>query len=115
MRIGISSQNFRTITGHAGKSRRFLIYETDPSGQAAEVERLDLPKSASLHEFHGDHHPLFSVNVVVTASCGQGFRQRLGRRGIEVIATAETDPATAAGLVARGMVLPPAPPHEHHA
>ena len=27
MRIGVTSQNFRTITGHAGKTRRFLIYD----------------------------------------------------------------------------------------
>jgi hypothetical protein len=27
MRIGVTSQNFRTITGHAGKTRRFLVYQ----------------------------------------------------------------------------------------
>jgi hypothetical protein len=26
MRIAVISQNFKTITGHAGKSRRFLIF-----------------------------------------------------------------------------------------
>jgi len=28
MRIGVTSQNFRTITGHAGKTRRFLVFES---------------------------------------------------------------------------------------
>ncbi|MEW8693532.1 MAG: nitrogen fixation protein, partial [Candidatus Thiodiazotropha endolucinida] len=27
MKIAVTSQNFRTITQHAGKTRRFLIYE----------------------------------------------------------------------------------------
>ena len=30
MRIAVTSQNFKTITGHAGKSRRFLIYDLEP-------------------------------------------------------------------------------------
>ena len=46
MKIGVGSQNFRTITGHAGKTRRFLIYEAGQAG-IREIERLDLPKEMS--------------------------------------------------------------------
>ena len=53
MKIGITSQNFRTITGHAGKTRRFLIYADDGSGKAVEIDRLDLPKEMSMHAFRG--------------------------------------------------------------
>ncbi len=38
MRIGVTSQNFRTITGHAGKTRRFLIFEQDATGALHEAE-----------------------------------------------------------------------------
>jgi predicted Fe-Mo cluster-binding NifX family protein len=31
MRIAVSSQNFRSITSHAGKSRRFIVYELTPA------------------------------------------------------------------------------------
>ena len=75
-RIGVSSQNFRTITGHAGKARRFLLYESSDANQAKEVGRLDLPKNMALHEYRDRHHPLFSLDVVITGSCGNGFIQR---------------------------------------
>ncbi len=112
MQIAVTSQNFRTITGHAGKTRRFLVYRADPDG-VAEVERIDLPKEMSLHEYHGDDHPLFGMDVVVTASCGEGFMRRLARHGVNVVATAETDPLRAAQGIAAGRQLPPAAPHTH--
>jgi len=117
MRVAVSSQNFRTITGHAGKSRRFLVYDLVPGEAPREVERLDLPKELSLHEYHGDDHPLFTqgLDAVVTASAGAGFLQRLGSRGIRVIATAETDIDKALTALAKGEALPAAAPHEHDA
>jgi predicted Fe-Mo cluster-binding NifX family protein len=115
MRIAVTSQNFKTITGHAGKARRFLVYETDATGSAREVERLDLPKEMSVHEYHGEDHPLFALGLqaLVTQGAGQGFVQRLFRQGIAVHATGETDPLTAVALVAAGQELPEAPPHDH--
>ena len=39
MKIAVTSQNFSTITQHAGKSRRFLIFECNPAtGRAQDVE-----------------------------------------------------------------------------
>ena len=111
--IGVSSQNFRTVTGHAGKARRFLLYETSGHGQVKETGRLDLPKAMSMHEFHGDDHPLFGLDVVITAGCGDGFIRRMYAKGVTVIATSETDPARAAELIAAGKSLSPAAPHEH--
>lgn len=113
MRIGVTSQNFRTITGHAGKTRRFLIYEAQADGQVVEVERLDLPKAMSLHEYHGDDHPVYALDVVITAGCGEGFVRRLQGHGVNVVATAESDPMKAAVIVVQGGSLPPALPHEH--
>ncbi len=115
MRVAVSSQNFRTITGHAGKSRRFLIYALEPGRAPQEVDRLDLPKELSLHEYHGEDHPLFTrgLDAVVTASAGAGFIQRLGSHGIRVIATEESDIDKALAALANGEALPPAAPHEH--
>lgn len=115
MRIAVTSQNFRTVTGHAGKTRRFLVFEPGPDGRTpVEVERLDLPKSMSLHEYHGDDHPVYGMDVVVTAGCGEGFVRRLSRRGVRVIATSETDPSRAAAAVIAGEALAPAAPHDAH-
>jgi len=113
MKIAITSQNFRTITGHAGKSRRFLIYSPEADGSIREVERLDLPKEMSMHEFRGEIHPLYLLDVLITGGCGAGLIKRLGSYGVEVIATAESDPLKAATDYLAGRPLPPAAPHDH--
>ena len=97
MKIGITSQNFRTITGHAGKTRRFLIYTVDPeTKKIAEPERLDLPKEMSLHAYNSpEPHPVEQLDVLITAGCGEGFRQRMARHNVHVVVTTETDPETA--------------------
>jgi predicted Fe-Mo cluster-binding NifX family protein len=30
MKIAVTSQDFRTVTGHAGRARNFLIYDAQP-------------------------------------------------------------------------------------
>ena len=114
MRIAVTSQNFKSITGHAGKARRFLVYEIDGNGPQ-EVERLDLPKELSVHEYHGEDHPLFGLGLaaLVTQGAGQGFVDRLARHGIVVHATSELDPLVAVAQVARGQALAAALPHDH--
>jgi len=115
VRIAVTSQNFKTITGHAGKARRFIVYETDGPESPRELERLDLPKELSIHEYHGDDHPLFGLGLdaLVTQGAGQGFVQRMARHGIAVHPTGEADPLAAVALVAAGRPLPAAPPHDH--
>lgn len=112
-RIAVASQNFRTVTSHAGKTRRFLVYRVDDDGTVCEIERLDLPMGQSLHDYHADDHPLYRVDVVVTGGCGNGFVNRMSEHGVRVVATAEPDPQTAAQAVAAGLPLPPALPHAH--
>lgn len=114
MRIGVTSQNFRTITGHAGKTRRFLVFEGEPGGGTpSEVERWDLPKEMSLHAYRGEApHPTASLDVLVTAGCGEGFVRRMSGFETRVVVTGETDPAKAAGAILRGEPLPPPRPHE---
>jgi len=106
MRIGFSSQNFKTITGHAGRTRRFLVYDLGPDGMAIEAERLDLPLEMSMHEFHGTGaHPLDALDVLVTKECGAGFLNRMGERGVVVVTSPEdTDPASVLRGIAEGRI-----------
>ncbi len=113
MKIAVTSQNFRTITGHAGKTRRFLIYAEDGLGRAKEIARLDLPKEMAMHEFRGNNHPLREVDILITAGCGEGFVRRMAQWGVRVIASSETDPQKAAAAVVNGIELPPAAAHHH--
>ncbi len=112
MRVAVTSQNFRTVTAHAGKARRFLIYDISNPCSPREIERLDLPKEMSFHEFHGDHHPIDGVDALVTGGAGEGFVARLGQRGIEVVMCGETDPLQAVKDYIQGTVKP-VPPGEH--
>lgn len=113
MRIGITSQNLRTITGHAGKTRRFLAYESKPDGSYTESAPLKLPKEMSMHEFEGDNHPIDEFDILVTASCGQGFIKRMHSRGVGMMVTSETDPVKAVVSILKGEDLPPPLPHDH--
>lgn len=100
MKIGVTSQNFRTVTGHAGKTRRFLIYEIDGEGNPVEVDRLDLPKDMSMHEWKGEAHPIDVVDVLITAGSGEGFVNKMAQRNIRVVRTDETDPEAAVRALA---------------
>lgn len=51
MKIGITSQNFRSITGHAGKGRRFIIFTVEAGQPAQETGRLDLPMDTEFTAF----------------------------------------------------------------
>jgi predicted Fe-Mo cluster-binding NifX family protein len=113
LKIGVSSQNFRTITGHAGKGRRFMVFETSDGAEVQEAERLDLPKEMSLHEWNGQSdHPLFELDYLITGSCGDGFIRKLNSRGVMVKVTSETDPLAAAKALLAG-TLPEGAPHAH--
>ncbi len=97
MRIAVASQNFRTVTPHAGRCRRFLIFDVRPGEPPVEVGRFDLPKDLAMAEFSGEGgHPLDAVDVIVAGSMGEGFARRMARRGISAVQTGETDPVEAA-------------------
>jgi predicted Fe-Mo cluster-binding NifX family protein len=115
MRIGVTSQNFRTITAHAGRARRFMIFEDLLDGQVQETGKLDLPLEMSLHEYprHAPH-PIDGLDVLITGSCGEGFSNKLAARGIRVIVTSETDPMKAIAALLSGAALPPPVEEEEH-
>ncbi len=113
MKIAITSQNFKTITGHAGKTRRFIIYDDHIAGIATEIDRLDLPKEMSMHENQGNSHPIDGVDILITASCGNGFINKMASRDIKVMQTSESNPLMAATNVINGVALAPAEPHSH--
>ncbi len=113
MRIAISSQNFREVTGHAGHARRFLVFDVDGSSSINLVGRLDLPKELAIHGFDNRAaHPLYDMDVLITGGAGEGFKQRLAQRGVRVVATGETDPEAAVRDFLAGTVKSPED-HDH--
>lgn len=113
MRIAVASDDFRRVTGHAGKACRFLVFDVADGVAPREVERLDLPPDLSIHEFRCDGpHPLFGMRAVIAGSAGAGFVRRLAERGVAAVTTAETDPMTAVARYVAG-TLAPAGAHDH--
>ena len=115
MRIGVTTQNFRTIAAHAGRARRFTIFEDLLDGRIQETGKLDLPLEMNLHDYPRDAaHPIDGLDVLITGSCGDGFQRKLADRGIRVVVTSETDPLTAVAAVLSGVALPRAAEEKEH-
>jgi len=118
MRIAVASQNRKTVTGHAGKCRKFWIYDTD-GAEVLGKTLLELPMEQSFHESHGaESHPLDNVNVLISGGMGAGLQHRLRQRGIDALVTSETDPDHAVAAYLTG-TLPLGEPeahdgHDHH-
>ncbi len=122
MRIAVTSQDFRTVTGHAGKARRFLVYEIVQGEAPREVERIELPPELTVHEFGGgtSEHPLRGMKALITGGAGGGFVRRMESWGAQVAVTDQTDPAAAVLAFSRGELPATAPGggcghHDHHA
>ena len=102
LRIAVTSQNRKTVTEHAGKCRKFWVYEVI-NGQVNNKTLLELPIEQSLHESQpGQTHPLDTLNVLISGSMGSGLKERLLQRGIHGIVTQETDPDTAVASLLSG-------------
>jgi len=122
MKIAVTSENRKTVTGHAGKCRKFWVYEVDHA-EAQGRTLLELGLDQTFHASHGTN-PLDHINVLITAGMGTGLQQRLKQRGILAVATTETDPDKAVAAWLNGTLQEIAPEdhssghihqHAHHA
>ncbi len=110
MKIAIATKDYTAVSGHAGQSRQWLLYDLTKhrSNQLLPApRRIDLAKEQVLHVFKDDcPHPLDGVDIVVAASAGDGFIRHMHKRGTEVLLTGETDPAIAITRILAGEALP---------
>ena len=119
MKIAVASQNRKTITGHAGKCRKFWIYEID-NKTILKKSLLELELEQSLHESHGaGPHSLDGIDVLISGGAGQGLIRRLNDMGIQGLVTPETEPDSAVAAFLNGTLkLGQAESHlghgEHH-
>jgi predicted Fe-Mo cluster-binding NifX family protein len=116
MQIAVTSQNRKTITGHAGKCRKFWIFDIEGK-QITARNLLELPIEQSFHESsHEQPHPLDDVNVLICGGMGQGMQNRLKQKNILAVATSESDPETAVAAWLAGSLVeidPEAHDHDH--
>jgi predicted Fe-Mo cluster-binding NifX family protein len=113
MKIAVTSQNKKTITGHAGKCRRFWIFDIEEK----KIKSKEMLEISTEEMFHGNHstkpHPLDIANVFITESMGMGLQTRLQSKNILPIITKETDPEKAVEKFLDGSIYRQEP-HNHH-
>ncbi len=116
MLIAVTSQNRRSITGHAGKCRNFWLYRIE-DGAISDKHLLELPIDQSLHAQHdGLSDGLQGIDVLISGGMGAGLHRRLGQYGIAALLTDSTEPDVAVNalLSQKPDFFRPAPTHECH-
>ena len=112
MKIAVTSQNRKSITEHAGRCRKFQLFEIE-EGRIISKKLVELSKKQSFHESSPhEAHPLDVVDVLISGGMGNGMIRRLGNKGITGIITSQSDPETAVKLYLEGK-LQSEEPHEH--
>lgn len=110
MKIAIATKDFTEVSGHAGQTRQWLVYDLSNhrANQLLPAPwRVDLAKEQVLHIFADNApHPLDGIDIVVCASAGEGFIRHMKKRGAEVLLTGESDPALAITRILAGEALP---------
>jgi len=99
MKIAVSTADGKTICGHLGKCRSFIIFETD----GVEIKGRALLNTGGACPGHGkeDHphthniSPFEGCRAVITQGMGGGMLQGLKAAGIKPVITELSDPETA--------------------
>jgi len=120
MKIAVTYQNGRTISGHAGRTNRFLIY-TIENQNVLDKQELNLDKEQTFHNISHDgvepvpEHPLLHIVAIIAGNMGTGFFQKMKMNNIDAINTAEKDPDLAIEKLLEGKLeVKPLEEHHHH-
>jgi predicted Fe-Mo cluster-binding NifX family protein len=107
MKIAVATKaQWTQVSGHAGQTRDWLLFNCLPGAPLPEPERIELTKEQLPHHFKDDGpHPLHGVEIMVTASAGTGFMRHMESWGTQVLLTGETDPITALQKILSGEAL----------
>ncbi len=111
--IALTCQNRREITEHAGQCRNFLVYNVAGT-EISPPRLLELPREGSLHNLPpGAPHALDGVDLLISASMGDGLRNKLAQRGVRTLLTTERNPLHAVQRYLQGALPDEAVPHDH--
>jgi predicted Fe-Mo cluster-binding NifX family protein len=106
VKFAVTSQDYLTITGHAGKTTRFLVFEAEAGREPVEVARLDIADEQTVHNYKGGEHPLDGVEVVIVGSAGQCFIEKMASRGIATAMAPGVEPSAAVAAYVAGLLKP---------
>jgi predicted Fe-Mo cluster-binding NifX family protein len=107
MKIAVATKDdWAVVSGHAGQTRHWLVFDCEPSRPLPPPQRIELSKAQLPHHFQDDGpHPLHGVEVMVAASAGTGYMRHMESWGAQVLLTGETNPSTALEKILSGEAL----------
>ena len=83
MKIAVTSQNIRSVTAHAGRCRKFWVYELPQGGAVLNKQFIELEIDETLHSMNSQLPARLSgINVLITANLGDSLRQKLLKVGV---------------------------------
>ena len=93
MKIAVATKdNWTQVSGHAGQTHDWLVFDCQPNMPLPAAQRVVLPKEQLPHHFQDDGpHPLHGVDIMIAASAGDGFVRHMQKWGAQVLLTGETD------------------------
>ena len=108
MKIAIATNtNLTKVSGHAGKTLDWLVFECHPGQPICGPQRIQLSNEQLPHYFQDDvPHPLHGVEIFVAASAGDGYLRHMEKWGAKVLLTGEVDPSRALRKILDGEALP---------
>jgi len=110
MKVAVASADFVKVTGHAGRARKWLVYDVGEDGAIGRPTRVELAHDDVFHYAEdGRPHPLDGIDAVIAQSAGEGFLKNMERRGVRPVLTAETDPDKAVRDFLADTLSPPKP------
>lgn len=100
--IAVTSQNRRSVTGHAGRCRKFWLYPVR-DGVVGERQWVELGLEETFHAIPGGlPRALEGVTTLISQGMGSGMVMRLERLGIRAWITGIDDPDLAVQAFLRG-------------
>ncbi len=82
MRIAVPTNDGEMVSGHFGRSRKFLVYEVE-GGRVAGRSVMENAGPNGEHSHGGVLEALAGCDVVIAQRMGDGMAQALGRRGVK--------------------------------
>lgn len=107
MKIAVATKSgWTAVSGHAGQTRHWLLFDCQPGAPLPKPERIELTKEQLPHHFQDQGpHPLHGVKIMVAASAGDGYLRHMHKWGATVLLTGETDPSVALVKILAGEAL----------
>ena len=119
MKIALSMQNGRDLSGHAGRCTGFLVYtienDTIQSKKLVEID-MDMTFHSIFHDgvYSFSQSPLHDIKCIISGSMGLGFVQKMKSNGIEALQTDEQNPDSLIEKYIRGDLVLTTPINHHH-